>query len=142
MLQKKQVDASAVEVTFRIAAADGAQSVCLAGDFNDWSTEANPMAAGADGFSTTLELEPGWRYRFRYVLDGERWENDWAADAYEANQHGGEDSVVDLTGEAMANLGGDSLLDPDGWAPDQTMAASVSPAPRGKSRRNAAPVAP
>ena len=32
---------------------------------------------------------------FRYVLDGELWENDWAADDYLPNSHGADDSVVD-----------------------------------------------
>jgi len=33
---------------------------------------------------------------FRYLVDGERWENDWAADAYVPNPFGGEDSVVEV----------------------------------------------
>jgi hypothetical protein len=41
-----------------------------------------------------LWLEAGQQYRFRYLVDGERWENDWAADAYLPNAYGGEDSVV------------------------------------------------
>ena len=39
-------------------------------------------------------LEAGRQYRFRYWLDNERWENDWAADAYLPNPFGSEDSVV------------------------------------------------
>ena len=42
-------------------------------------------------------LEAGRAYRFRYLLDGHRWDNDWAADAYEPNDFGAGDSVVDLT---------------------------------------------
>jgi len=42
----------------------------------------------------TVVLEPGRHYRFRYLLDGARWENDWVADAYVANEYGGDDSVV------------------------------------------------
>ena len=48
-------------------------------------------------FQATLELPAGRRWRFRYLLDGQRWENDWAADDYLPNVHGGDDSVVDLT---------------------------------------------
>ena len=44
-----------------------------------------------------MELAAGQRWRFRYLLDGARWENDWAADDYIRNEFGGEDSVVDLT---------------------------------------------
>ena len=51
----------------------------------------------------TVDLDAGRAYRFRYLLDGQRWDNDWAADAYVANDFGGDDSVVDLTatGEAV-----------------------------------------
>ena len=42
-------------------------------------------------------MAAGRAYRFRYLLDGHRWENDWAADAYKPNDFGADDSVVDLT---------------------------------------------
>ena len=56
----------------------------------------------AGGFSVTIELDAGRVYRFRYLLDGQRWDNDWAADAYVRNDFGGDDSVVDLTALAEA----------------------------------------
>jgi hypothetical protein len=43
-----------------------------------------------------LELDAGRAYRFRYVIDGWKFENDWFADRYEPNPYGGEDSVVDV----------------------------------------------
>jgi 1,4-alpha-glucan branching enzyme len=78
-------------VTFRIRAGD-ASSAALVGDFNGWSTDATPMERGDDSFEVTIELAPG-EYRYRYLLDGERWENDWNADEYSPNQFGGDDSV-------------------------------------------------
>ena len=55
------------------------------------------MTRRKDGsFRPTLELEPGRSYRFRYLLDGGGWENDWAADGYVPNEFGGDDSVVEL----------------------------------------------
>ena len=48
------------------------------------------------GFSITLSLNAGHNYRFRYLLDGQRWENNWAADAYVPNPFGTEDSVLKL----------------------------------------------
>jgi hypothetical protein len=54
------------------------------------------------GFSLTVDLGTGRAYRFRYLLDGQRWDNDWAADAYVRNGFGGDDSVVDLTALAEA----------------------------------------
>jgi 1,4-alpha-glucan branching enzyme len=84
-------------VTFRLPAATGADRACVVGEFNDWSQTATPMAVTADGFEATIELPYGRQYRFRYLIDGHRWENDWAADAYVPNEYGGDDSVLDLT---------------------------------------------
>ena len=65
------------------------------GEFNGWDPKVNPMKAHKDGsFSTTVSLKPGQEYRFRYLLDGERWENDWDADAYLNNPYGTQDSIV------------------------------------------------
>ena len=54
------------------------------------------MAANGDTWSITVEMLPGRTYRFRYLLDDARWENDWEADDYVENPHGGQDSVIDL----------------------------------------------
>ena len=82
-------------VTFRLAAEVQAEKVALCGDFNDWDESAHPMKELKDGsFSVTVSLEAGNSYRFRYMLDGERWENDWAADEYWPNDFGSDDSVV------------------------------------------------
>jgi hypothetical protein len=48
------------------------------------------------GFSTRISLRSGRTYRFRYLLDGRRWENDWAADGYVPNSFGTEDSLLKL----------------------------------------------
>lgn len=69
----------------------------VAGEFNDWSLDANPMVVDGEQARCEIALLDGRSYRFRYVIGGERWENDWQADRYETNEFGGEDSVVDLT---------------------------------------------
>ncbi len=89
--------AETVTVTFRLPHAVIADSVCVVGEFNDWSTTANAMERDGDVFVTDIALAPGRSYRYRYLLDGERWENDWAADRYVPNEYGGDDSVIDLT---------------------------------------------
>jgi 1,4-alpha-glucan branching enzyme len=84
-------------VTFTLPkeAAAEAQSVALVGDFNNWDREAAPMKRLKDGsFSITLELQRDREYRFRYLIDDSRWENDWHADRYEKNRYGDDDSVV------------------------------------------------
>lgn len=87
---------SSAKVTFELREID-AERVYVAGDFNDWSTSETPLNKRKDGrFSTTLTLPAGREYRYRYVLDGDRWTNDADADRYEPNEHGSEDSVLDL----------------------------------------------
>lgn len=83
-------------VTFRLPRAVGAQAVAVVGEFNGWSPDAHPMVPEDDEFVACIALEPGRTYRYRYLLDGERWENDWSADAYVPNEFGGDDSLVDL----------------------------------------------
>jgi 1,4-alpha-glucan branching enzyme len=84
-------------VTFRLPRTAGTETAALVGEFNGWSSTATPMTRGSEGFTATVTLAYGAAYRFKYLLDDERWENDWAADAYVPNEHGGDDSLVDLT---------------------------------------------
>jgi len=82
-------------VTFDLHGEVKATNVSLCGEFNHWSPATHPMSPRKDGrFSTTISLEAGQTYRFRYLLDGERWENDWGADGYVPNTFGSEDSIV------------------------------------------------
>jgi 1,4-alpha-glucan branching enzyme len=69
--------------------------VALCGDFNDWSAGSIALQRGGDGaWQVTLPLEPGQSYRYRFLLDGERWENAWQADWYEPNPFGSDNSVI------------------------------------------------
>jgi len=75
--------------------AHDAESIALVGDFNSWDINASPMTRDNNGnFHITLQLSSGRKYRFRYLIDGSRWENDWLADKYEPNAFGSDDSVV------------------------------------------------
>jgi len=60
----------------------------------------------------TVELESGRRYRFRYLVDGKDWLNEWHADDYVENPYGSSDSVVDLTdfGETTAQPVGSAAV--------------------------------
>jgi CHAD domain-containing protein len=104
-------------VTFTLPAAVRASRVVICGEWNGWSPEHDVMERVADGFSLTVALQAGRAYRFRYLLDGQRWENDWDADAYMSNGFGADDSVVDLTSLA-------TLL-PTGGAADTAIAGSA-----------------
>jgi 1,4-alpha-glucan branching enzyme len=92
---KKPGKNGAVRVTFSLPRSVSADSVHVCGDFNGWSTDSHPLKKYKDGhFAATVDLDPGHQYRYRYLIDGARWENDWEADEYVANEYGGEDSVV------------------------------------------------
>jgi 1,4-alpha-glucan branching enzyme len=97
-MQKKTPTANGtVRVTFELPAAVTAEHIALCGEFNDWSETASPMRLARNGrWHTMLPLQQGRSYRFRYLADGERWINDWAADDYVANPFGGDDSVICL----------------------------------------------
>jgi hypothetical protein len=88
-------EAGTVEVTFTLPADVHAATVALCGEFNDWSAEDARLERGSDGsWRATVALEPGRSYRYRYLLDGQRWENDRQADRYVPNALGSIDSVV------------------------------------------------
>ena len=79
--KKKQI----CKVTFDVPAeADrDLQTVHVVGEFNGWSTTATPMKRKKNGvYSTTVDLQPGQEYQFRYLLDNTQWENDNEADKY------------------------------------------------------------
>jgi len=85
------------KVTFELPAEYAGEQVCLCGEFNAWSDDATPMTKRKDGrFSTTITLPQGQAYRYRYLVDGDRWVDDPAADEYVDNGFGTKDSVVVL----------------------------------------------
>ena len=97
MIEARPDLAGMVMITFRLPAVVNAERISVVGEFNRWSNVADVMERGDDGFVARIALPVGQTYRFRYLLDGVRWENDWAADSYLANDFGGDDSVIDLT---------------------------------------------
>jgi hypothetical protein len=98
MLKQQGTKKNTALVTFELPAAIAVERASVCGDFNAWSPDTHPLAAREDGrFETTIELEVGRVFRFRYLIDGSVWENDWAADGYVPNGFGDDDSIVDLT---------------------------------------------
>jgi 1,4-alpha-glucan branching enzyme len=56
------------------------QRVSVAGEFNNWSSDANPMIRGGDGvWRTKVSLADGI-YHYKFVVNGDQWKNDPAAD--------------------------------------------------------------
>lgn len=91
------------DVTFDLPAELDIEQAAVVGEFNDWSETAHPMSTDSDGrWTTTISLDQGRTYRFRYHLGADRWENDWNADSYVGNDFGGADSVVHVPEEPSA----------------------------------------
>lgn len=96
MLKKQFLKSKPVcKVTFTLPEAIKAESAYLVGDFNNWDEKTTQMKKSKGGqFSTTLELDKGREYQFRYLVNGTEWHNDWHADKYVANPFSGDNSVV------------------------------------------------
>jgi 1,4-alpha-glucan branching enzyme len=122
---KKTLNDTTVKVTFEVPAAVAGRWGHLCGDFNNWSETSHPFDRLEDGrLRTAVDLAPGRRWHFRYLLEGKRWENDWAADDYAPNAFGGQDSVVDLTD---VHLGQGDLVDRTPTPVDHAAGADSSP---------------
>ena len=64
--------ASTRSITFRLKDHPHAKSVALAGTFNNWNTESTPMTRKGADWSVSINLAPG-AYRYKFVVDKERW---------------------------------------------------------------------
>ncbi len=74
---------------------ENAETIYIVGEFNNWSETANPLKKFKNGnFKTTIDLEKGKKYQFKYLVDGTKWINDENADMYIPNNFSGENSVV------------------------------------------------
>jgi len=97
MLKKKYFKTSdECEVTFEYKN-DSVDNVALVSEVNNWKPVKMKKRSKDGVFYTKVRLPNEGQYQFRYLLEGENWENDEAADAYVANEHGSENSVVMTT---------------------------------------------
>jgi len=93
------------KVTFTLPAdiVAGASEGLLLGEFNNWDKQNGfSLRKYKDGsMKTTVELEAGKSYEYRYLLDGGRWVNDANANAYlPVLGLGIENCVVEVAAEA------------------------------------------
>ena len=96
MITKKYLkDGKKCTVKFDLPIEMNASKAYLCGDFNNWTPEEMKRLKNGS-FSISVKLDANKKYQFRYRLDGERWENDPAADALIPNAFGSDDSVLQL----------------------------------------------
>ena len=78
-----------ITFTLKDTLVDHPKEVALVGDFNGWDPKKNILKKSKSGwFEETIELPLGKDYQFRYLIDRNKWENDWQADAFVATPFG------------------------------------------------------
>lgn len=73
---------------------EAAETVSLVSEANNWEPQEMPKRKKDGIFTTKMRLPSGGRYQFRYLVNGQTWANDAAADDYVANEYGSKNSVV------------------------------------------------
>lgn len=82
---KKQYLKDKCKVTFKLdkRIVGQATKASIAAEFNEWKIDKTPMKPLKNGdFSVTVTLAKGREYQYRYVVDGQHWITDDAADKY------------------------------------------------------------
>ena len=96
--KKAETKATTTKVTFTLPkeAVQTAKTVAVIGEFNNWDiVKGTELKKQKDGsFSTMLELEAGKEYQYRFLINGEVWENAWDAPKYVETSFGTFNSVV------------------------------------------------
>ena len=84
------------KVTFTLPkeAVENAETVAVLGDFNNWQDGVTLKKQKDGSFTAAIELEKGRSYEFRFLINGEKWENSWNAEAYKPTPFGAYNSVV------------------------------------------------
>ncbi len=73
-----------------------ASTVNLAGSFNGWNKDSNPMVKDSEGLWTIeIELSPG-TYQYKFVIDGNSWVEDPYGFDYTDDGYGGFNSVITI----------------------------------------------
>jgi 1,4-alpha-glucan branching enzyme len=90
-----------VVVEFSYQPPNGATTVALAGDFNEWSADGEPMEHDGDGtFKVMRALPADRRFCYRFVVDGQHWDTDPNAEDFDDDGFGGQNAVVHTPGTA------------------------------------------
>lgn len=81
-----------------------AQVVALVGDFNAWKADGKLMKRDAGGlWNVKVSLAPG-TYQYKFVVNGERWEEDPLNLQRVMNEHGTFNSIRNVGINADGNL--------------------------------------
>ena len=82
------------ERTFNIPSSKNTRQISIAGSFNGWNKDANPLEKSENTFQGTVELTPG-TYQYKIVIDG-KWICDPTNPDSVSNGMGGYNSVLKI----------------------------------------------
>jgi pimeloyl-ACP methyl ester carboxylesterase len=88
-------------VKFSLKDHPNAKLVALAGTFNNWSTQTTLMTRKGADWSVSINLAPG-TYRYKFVVDGDRWTVDPENLQTEDDGHGHINSVLIVAADNSA----------------------------------------
>lgn len=82
-----------------------AKIVTVVGDFNRWNPTARPLKRDAGGlWKVKVRLAPG-TYQYKFVVNGERWEEDPLNLRRTMNEHGTFNSIRNVGTSSEGSLG-------------------------------------
>ena len=74
---------------------DAARKVYLSGDFNDWQSDKTAFIKQPNGFwRAEIKILPAGKYRYKIIVDGEKWTEDVSNGMKEADNFGGFNSIL------------------------------------------------
>ena len=78
---------------------DAAETVCLVGDFNDWGERNVLFSRGSDSiWIATIPCQPAGRFRYKFLINAERWTEDPSHGFKEEDGFGGFNSILVIGG--------------------------------------------
>ena len=96
MIRKQNLNGGEqIKVTFLLPEDHPYGTIAVVGDFNGWDPNANVFKRRSNkAYSTSVRLEPGGRYAFRYFSAEAGWINDETADGYEPSGFGSDNGIL------------------------------------------------
>ena len=95
MIKKTKLKNNRTKVTFILPGDHAYGKVFLVGDFNNWNQRSHQFIKRVNNtYSTSVTVETGRDYEFRYLSENGSWINDEKADAYQINEYGSENCLV------------------------------------------------
>jgi 1,4-alpha-glucan branching enzyme len=82
-----------------------AQSVHVAGDFNEWSATADPLKQSETDVWTLTKALPAGEHQYKFVINGSDWKEDPNAAKTADDGYGGKNSVAVVTAGGASGAG-------------------------------------